>query len=88
MYYKHILITSLTPVFHTGSLRVRHLKALFGPIRPDILRISGQSSAARWQHFLATTFLELFQLGQGPLGQNAKSNPYMTRTRMTTIHIF
>ena len=33
----------------------------------------------RWQHFFATKFLELFYLGQGPLGPNAKSDPYITR---------
>ena len=33
----------------------------------------------RWRHFFATKCLEPFELGQGPLGLNAKSNPYTTR---------
>ena len=62
----------------------------FGVFRSSFVRkvriscryLQSQNSAARWQHFFATTFLELFQLGQGTLGLNAKSNPYTTR--MTT----
>ena len=73
-------LTRQRPPVFKGSAFMGPGPVQSGPVRKD--RISGQNSAARWQHFFATTFLELFQLRQGPLGLNAKYNPYTTH--MTT----